>query len=356
MSAEPYPVTFVSRRQIVELVLGRYPIEYRQEVVQTLMQKAQRGESACLVGLAGVGKSNLMTFIAQEEVRRRYLGDDWSHTHFLGVVCTTGAHEPDIVFKAMLDAALDLAGEIEPGRSIEPVPGVSLFQALRSVLHFICDTRGQRVVFVLDEFEDAIRHQPADLFDALRTLRDDQRATGRVQFVVITHRLPQLVLSPPPFHSSRLYPILRDNIYPLPPYRASDAEWMLDDLCRKKGGLKLQPAMIRTLLDYSGGHGGLLRALFDDLQPKFDVAKETLLGLAARASKTRTSCEHVWTHLHRDEQAALRKLAAGRIVVPESAAYLHRRGLIARNAPDGEIFAPVFARYIQAAQLTSGKA
>lgn len=340
----------------MELVLDRYPIEYRQEVVQPLMHKAQRGESACLVGLAGVGKSNLMTFIAQEAVRRRYLGAEWSHTHFLGVVCTTGAQEPDIVFEAMLDAALALAGEIEPGRSIEPVPGVSLFQALRSVLRFICETHGRRVVFVLDEFEDAIRCQPVELFDALRTLRDDQRATGRVQFVVITHRLPQLILSTPPFHSSRLYPILRDNIYPLPPYRASDAEWMLDDLCRKKGGLKLQPAVIRAVLDCSGGHGGLLRALFDDLQPEFDVAREALLGLAAKASKTRTSCEHVWTHLHRDEHAALRKLTAGRIVVPEWAAYLHRRGLIVSSTPDGAIFSPVFAHYVQAAQLTSGKA
>jgi hypothetical protein len=339
----------------VELVLDRYPIEYRQEVVQPLMHKAQRGESACLVGLAGVGKSNLMNFIAQEAVRRRYLGDEWQRTHFLGVVCTTGAQEPDIVFKAMLDAALALAGEIEPGRSIELVPGVSLFQALRSVLRFLCETHGQRVVFVLDEFEDAIRCQPVDLFDALRTLRDDQRATGRIQFVVITHRLPQLILSTPPFHSSRLYQILRDNIYPLPPYSQKDAEWMLDDLCRKRPGLELPPLAIRELLSYSGGHGGLLRALFEDLHPGFDVARGTLLGLAEQASKTRTSCEHIWTHLHRDEQAALRKLAAGRIVVPEWAAYLHRRGLIARNAPDGAIFSPVFARYIQVVQLASGK-
>jgi hypothetical protein len=267
-------------------------------------------------------------------------------------VCTTGAQEPDIVFKTMLDAALAVVGVIEPGRTIEPVPGVSLFQALRSVLRFICETHGQRVVFVLDEFEDAIRHQPVDLFDGLRTLRDDQRASGSVQFTFITHRLPQVILSTPPFHSSRLFQILRDNVYPLPPYRDSDALLMLDDLCKRRDNIELSPRATRELLANSGGHGGLLRALFDDLHPDFIATEQILLGLVTKQSNTYTSCERIWTHLHRDEQAALCKLVSRRIIDPPWAAYLHRRGLLRNGTPNGAVFSALFSRYIQIHQTS----
>ena len=123
--------------------------------------------------------------------------------------------------------------------------------------------------------------------NALRTLRDDQRATGRIQFVVITHRLPQLILSTPPFHSSRLYPSCATTSTPAaasPEGRRVDARRPVQ---KKRPGLELPPLAIRELLGYSGGHGGLLRALFEDLHPGFDVARGTLLGLAEQASKTR---------------------------------------------------------------------
>lgn len=334
------------------LVLERYPITYRKEIVRTLMQKSQRSESACLVGLAGVGKSNLMTFLAQEEVRQRYLPENWQHTHFLGVVCKAGTQEPDVIFKAILDEALSLIEKIEPGTSLDSTPGQSLLQTLRNALNFLCLTHQHRVIFVLDEFEEAIRNQPFELFDSLRSLRDDHRTTGAVQFVVITHRLPQLIFGQPPFHTSRLYSILRDNIYPLPPYSTEDAEWMLHDLCRKKDRADLSPLAVRELLANSGGHGELLRAIFEDLEPDFDVANQRLSGLVEKASRTRTSCQRIWTHLHYDEQAALRKLSVGRIVVPEWAVYLHRRGLITTEAPDGLIFSPVFGRYIQLHHLS----
>lgn len=341
----------MARRWIVSQVPGRYPVDFRKEVIQTLMHKVMHAESVCLVGLAGVGKSNLAGYIDLPEVRQRYLGSEAEHTRFLNVSCPSGATDPDDVFQAALDAVLDLAGAVAPGKLDRPVAGVSLFQALRSALKFLCDAHGQRIVFVLDEFEEAIRRQPADLFDGLRTLRDDQRASGRLQYVVITHLLPQLVLSSPPFHSSRLFNILRDNIYPLPPYRENDATWMLRDLCTRANGMDLSPRATRELLAYSAGHAGLLRALFGDLEPDFDVAQRRMVRLVEQASRTCHSCERIWTHLHRDEHDALRRLAAGRPIEPQWASYLHRRGLLAGRTPDSALFSPLFRRYIEVHQL-----
>lgn len=330
---------------------GRYPAEYRKDVIHILTQKVMHAESVCLVGLAGVGKSNLAGYVDLPEVRRRYLGSEAEHTRFLNVSCPSGATDPDDVFRAIFDAVLNLAGTIAPGKLDQPVAGVSLFQALRSALKFLCDAHDQRIVFVLDEFEEAIRRQPADLFDGLRTLRDDQRASGRLQYVVITHLLPQSVLSNPPFHSTRLFNILRDNIYPLPPYRDDDAMWMLGDLCARANGLELSPRATRELLAYSAGHAGLLRALFGDLEPDFDVAQRRMLRLVEQDSRTCHSCERIWTHLHRDEHDALRWLAAGRTIEPEWASYLHRRGLLADRSPHSAVFSPLFRRYIEVHQL-----
>lgn len=51
------------------------PITFREEETTQLMNYAQAGESASIVGVSGAGKSNLFNHLFEPAVRQHYLGD-----------------------------------------------------------------------------------------------------------------------------------------------------------------------------------------------------------------------------------------------------------------------------------------
>ena len=51
----------------------RYPLTYRTPEVQQVMNWIEGGQSGCLVGLRGAGKSNFLRFLLRQDVRQHYL-------------------------------------------------------------------------------------------------------------------------------------------------------------------------------------------------------------------------------------------------------------------------------------------
>ena len=47
------------------------------------MSRICAGESCSLIGVASVGKSNLLRFLMQPNIRQHYLGHDWELYHFV---------------------------------------------------------------------------------------------------------------------------------------------------------------------------------------------------------------------------------------------------------------------------------
>jgi hypothetical protein len=332
------------------LILDRYQIDYRSEIVSPLMTLIRHGESACIVGLAGVGKSNLLHFLEQPVVRRHYLSPEADRIHFVSIPCWPGNQPKEDLYRAMLLWVWLMATDLNPDMANAPPAGVPPLQMLRSILRTVCYTHGQRVVFMFDEFESLIQYQPLSVFDDLRAIRDDHRATGDVVFVVITHHLPQLAQTQKPFKESKFYEMIRDHIIPLGPYQDRDAEGMIDAMLNKVEGATLDPADRGRLIRFSGGHSGLLRALFTETAPDFRVTGPRVSQLVASSERLRASCEHLWTHLHREEQDALRALLRHEFVDPNLLDFLCRRGLVVQAATPA-IFSPLFQMYVSRFQL-----
>ncbi len=87
------------------LILDRYPIDYRREVVENVFATTASGYSMCLVGLAGSGKSNLVTFTRQPEVVRHYAVDapTAESTIVCWMSCLQAADSPARFYAEMLN-------------------------------------------------------------------------------------------------------------------------------------------------------------------------------------------------------------------------------------------------------------
>ena len=306
------------------LILDRYPIDFRSEIVHPIMAEIQHSGSVSIVGLAGAGKSNLVHFMGQPEVLAHYLPhSEATRTHVLSVQCRPGTQPKEELFGKMLSALLQ-AFELAP----ETPLAESTFNQLRSTLASLCGRRGQRLVFVFDEFESLISAQGADFFEDLRELRDEHRTSGNLLYVVITHRMPQRIPGSPSFEESKFFEILRNNIFPLGPYRKVDARGMLHVLLQRQGVQAISPAASDRLIAFSGGHAGLLRAVVEELSPNFERSAPRLLTLVSESQRIRHAGEHIWTHLHIQEQRALSSLVFGQAIPPAMQQFLFKRGLL----------------------------
>jgi hypothetical protein len=333
----------------MSLILNRFQLDYRIEIVTELMTVVQQGESACLVGLAGVGKSNLASFLEAPEVVKRSLpASEAARTHFRRIDCG-----PDIdraqLYEHMAEVVriLILQAGMQSGLPAdnEAIP----FFKLRHLLKHLCDKHQQRIVFIFDEFESMVRHQEAQFLQDLRTLRDDHRTTRNVAFLVITHRMPQLIAGQPGISKqSKFFEIIRDHIYALAPYQRTDTNSMIEALVQRRGGTlaAINPQHLTLLWELSGGHSGLLAALFSELYPTFSKSIYKLLKIVHHPSAMQAVCEHILQHLHDEEVEALRALVLGQPISPEMLLFLRRRGLI-RYESTPVLFSPLVAEYVR---------
>lgn len=335
----------------MSLILNRYLPTYRQETVKRLFTAIEQGSSFCLVGLAGTGKSNLCQFLEQPAVSAHYLPQpETARTHFLNVPCGTGTQSTHQIYQALLVALQPLARQLK--LSLPQLPEKPSFYELRDLLRPLCagaDRNGhnRRIVFILDEFENLIRHQTEEFFEELRQLRDEHRTSGNLAYVVLTHRMPQTLTGADhkPFQKSRLLELLHREIHPLGPYCNQDARQMLESLL-SRARLSLSPTSQKRLCDLCGCHSGILRALFDALPPHLEISSQQILRLAGEHPEVNRSCEHLWSHLHGEERSALLDLAQGKPPAPSITKFLLKRGLLT-NPQSPIFFSPIFGKFVK---------
>lgn len=326
------------------LILDRYPLDYRREVVEHIFAATAGGYSMCLVGLAGSGKSNLVTFTRQPEVVRHYAADPAAaeSTTVCWMSCLQAADSPARFYAEMLNGLEPAAEKI--GYSLPTIGAGSGYVEVRAAVRHLCQAGGQRIVFVLDEFESLIRQQPLYFFEELRNVRDEVRTPPRFAYVFITHRMPHRVVGSQPFENSSLYRLIADNMVAFGPYRPADARSMLEVMVAREK-LTIEAVERDRILMLTGGHAGLMFGLVTAIKPRFNVPARRLMELATTAGPVRKACEHIWRHLHSTERSALLDLAHGGLPSPWLSEFLYKRGLIdAPQAP--EIFSPVFKEFV----------
>lgn len=331
----------------MSLILDRYPITYRAEIVERVMPVIQHGSSVAIVGLAGVGKSNLITFMRQPEVLGYYLpATHANRTHLIHVHGLPGDQSEEKLFGSIAQQLIELA--LRLGLQAPELPGsLDAEHRVRLLLGYLCQENNQRIVLVWDEFDALLRLQPKEFPETLRSLRDEQRATGNLVYITITHILPQLVRLEESFRTGKFFELVRNHIFPLPAYSRADSESMLDSLLRQDGLSEnhLNPVVRTNLYSMTGGHSGLLKAVYDALAPDISLARLDGRRLVTENSVVRGICEKMWRHLHRDEQRAVVKVVNGGVLSGVAEEYFTRRGLLVKASP-AQPFSRLFAMHV----------
>lgn len=338
------------------MTLNTLSLSFRATEVNKILSIIQSGDSCSLIGIGSVGKSNLLRFLQQEDARRAKLGQDWDKYLFVYVDVNKMLQQSDWgLFELMLhqilvgisqqdvDILMYEAIDALHQRATEPATQHLALRYLERTLALICNRLDLRVVFLIDEFDILRGTLSTQTFAALRSLRDDYKY--RLMYVV-TARTDLSRLQEASADIEAFEELVTPNIIWLMAYSEDDARLMLHRLSERHHVEMMNEADIRKILSKTGGHPGLLRAVFGTAYKQ----SANLDDLKATDKQVQEECQRIWHSLAEDEQMALANLVSGgkhNVTPPEMMGRLRMKGLVGGSwAKPNKIFSTLLADYI----------
>jgi hypothetical protein len=318
-------------------------LEFRKEDIGWVMRRWQAGDSAILIGIGSIGKTNLIHHLADARVIDAYLGrTDTARIlpviidpNLLGALPDGGESRDsfrawagyEIIMHRLYMALypLDALGE-------DAVAFYEAYQALQDGSNPLYSYMGLRylelgleivyrhnlrIVLMFDEFEALLQQLPLRFFLALRGLRDRHKselcflAFSRAPMPLLIERFELDALTLEPFTE-----LFTDNARYVGPYSEADAREMVARLNARREEGELPIHVLDFLLYVSGRFAGLLRAsyrqidLIGDFSPN-DTRNEALIARLASRPPILAECATIWQSLTAAEQQVL--MTVGRL-------------------------------------------
>jgi hypothetical protein len=337
-----------------DTVQPRYTLGYRAVEARQVMSWIRAGQSGCLVGLRGAGKSNFLRFLLREDVQQHYLGQGYTDFAFILVdllplvertewaVCELMLNRLSARFR-FLSIEPAIAKEIASLRR-DVTHTKSLLTAYRAVercIDVLCQKPAQRVVLLFDEFDAIFRALDPSLFRCLRAIRDAHK--DQISFIVVTNDLA--CQQDDIAEVEHFYRLVSRNVCGLGPYGETDARQMIAYLASRRS-IELSERDTARLVELSGGHAGLIKAilgLLANLSP--DSGPADILVTLEREPTVEAECNKVWRSLSQIEQTALCALAGGAKVDSNVFSRLQLKGLVRTSRSQPLLFSPLFADF-----------
>jgi DNA-binding winged helix-turn-helix (wHTH) protein len=332
------------------------PLTFRAAETDRIFKLICAGDSCLVIGIGSVGKSNLLRYLQQEDVRREKLGDDWKNYLFIYIDINKivrlnkwGLFELMLrqlqieLTRQKIDVNVVREINLLHKEAVESSAKFMVLLKLDEALRIVCEDLHLRLVFMLDEFDALCPHLGARTFGTLRALRDDYKyqlmyiAASRMELDLLGQNQADIE----PFEE-----LITPNTLWLLSYPESDAKTMINRILTRRG-IKLDENSINPLLKITGGHPGLLRASIEAFsQPTTDLVFALL-----KYPNVQKECLRIWFSIRPEEQDALIKL-----VNLNSLENIHERiknslrakGLLVNTGLEGEhTFSILFEDYIR---------
>jgi|SRR5579859_770683 len=299
------------------------PLSFRQELAPHLFKAVAGGWSCAVVGLPGLGLSNLLRFLVEPRMVEHYLGADAESGRVLTVfvegdrLLDAGALFAGLA-RQMLAAARTqqwpraeqaalrrLADTPGRGRLAEPAA------PLAGLVQHVCGDLERRIVFVCDEFDAALSSLPSAALRELRALRDAHKY--RLAFIAGLRREAAWIAAARSGDdvaggAAKLAELFDQHTFPLRPYLPADC---LLAIARKTVGWAIAPSeeQQEKLCRLAGGHAKLLMASLIFLEPRLHLPWANVeRGLLADAGLAEIS-RALWQAMEPGDQRALWLLA-----------------------------------------------
>jgi hypothetical protein len=332
----------------IDAIPQRYQPTYRRGEIQLVMDLASRGESLGFVGVAGVGKSNLVNYLRDVGRHAPQLRQDGGPVCFPIVDARHWDHKPGGLWKLMLGALSKaeqglLLVRREDAKVIPISDEERALNRLQAHLERLCQNLKYQVMFVLDDFDEVLKTGPAEMIERLSGLRSEGNR-GYLSYLVITKRLPHILGRPHNLENdSQFYDLFRRHLYALEPYNREDAQQMLVHL----NSLVSKPLSNKDLAqirELAGGHAGLLKAVFDIWLEEHPQGDDLVDSLALKPD-VRQECRRILVHLHAQEQEVAVLVARKKHTQEHQPTIDHLvcRGLLSES---GDWFSPLFERFL----------
>ncbi|MCS7037970.1 MAG: ATP-binding protein [Caldilineales bacterium] len=322
----------------------RFSPDYRGDELALIADHARRGLSCAFIGIAGIGKSNLLNCLAQRY--RTITAPDGTPITLQTVIvdCNDWNEEPADFWRLL---RRELEKTLSPTNVIplsgDPAERDNLI--IRHLAGAFCSQPGHRLVVVFDDADRLLMRGPLELLEQLRTLRDENRDV--LSFLLFTKKLPlRLGRACYLTHESKFYQLFSSHLFTLRPYNQADA-WHMLRFLNTQAAQPLPNATLRTIYHLTDGHATLLKLVHERylIQPP---STQNPVGDLLAHPPIRQACERIFHSLHRHEQQVLLRMTHDRSSLTAdlpALILLRRRGLLLE--PDDRIFSVLFENYLK---------
>lgn len=317
--------------------MRKHPLHFRKEEITEIASRFKASESASLVGVGSVGKSNLLHHILDTETQQYYLGVHANNFHtimidpnLLGPIgdateqfrCWAGyellMHRMFLALHPFEMLGDDAQNFYKTYRELQD--GTNPLYAYMGLRYFELGLeyffrRDIQIVFLFDEFEELLRTMPIKFFLTLRGLRDNHKS--QLSFLTFSREpIPVLIekMDIPALEIEPFIELFTDNVYYIGPYNLEDATEMLQSLQRRNPNTHHSDDALEFLLNASGRYAGILRAGFKELEllgtiGPADLNNMNLIERLARRTRVKAECETIWKSLTDVEHQVLKSVA-----------------------------------------------
>ncbi|PIE80595.1 MAG: hypothetical protein CSA11_07560 [Chloroflexi bacterium] len=337
----------------------RYPDTYRMPEVKTIASWINKGESGCVVGVPGVGRSTLLDFIYHRpEALTPYLTVPPEHVVIIPIDLNilpddTIATLYRVILRAFYGARKQFDNSLQQiisdfyqrhAASHDPfLPQSALLELLA-----LFQAREARLVWILNHFDEFLKTATLEMTRTLRSLRDSYKGTLCYLAGMITDmaHLSDLEVGRPLHH------ILDVNVYWVGSLNKTDANHMFRRELRTAVPAPTAEE-IQSLWHITGGYPTLIKIvahwwMTDGRQQDQYQWIETLLG--QRNVQYRLMC--LWDGLTQEEQFALSELQKAGLSPPSEKVLhdtlpdLQKKGICYRECDNWHIFSTLFSTYV----------
>ncbi len=322
-----------------------YPESTRFDEIEKILSFVKEGNSCQLIGVPGVGRSNLLGLLSyNRNVRLKHLGEKQKWFHFVLLNFSEVRKKPlfdatKFIFLGLLDSLRERKMENEYDavntifkESVGLNDELILFQGLKKTIDYLALEKELTIVLLLDRFEEYVPVLTADFFANLRILRN--RAKYRFSVVFSTTRLLEDIFEPVFFGD--FYEFMAGKIVYLPIKDQPGLDFRISYL-EKVTGKKIDKKMLDKIMALTGGHGNLTRHCLEAMlaAATFDVATSNQpLDISSEISEfflkqkpVRSALFGIWNCLSPSEQSVLSLLD----FTKHDVSYLENIGLIKNN-------------------------
>jgi hypothetical protein len=299
---------------------AQHPSDYRKEEVQHLLTLLGAGECVSLIGISGMGKSNLLGFLAYRGCPQEKHGPIC-----ILVDCNRlSKFEPHGFFQLASDRLQPL---LASHNIQEEETRTDAFDRLTHNVASIIEASPKTLSLLLDGFDDLARAVDRAFFNQLRSMRDSFKY--RLSFLLATRR--PLVNITGADKIREFEDLIVSNQIWLTPLSTEDADWTIKRV-EERLGLSFDKNARQHLLALSGHHPGLLKAIAAAWSDGDPTQPSSWLNQAAVTRE----CELLWGDLPEESRNAIYD-------IPIQDEILKKAGLVV----NGNFSSAVFAAFIQ---------